>query len=67
MLFSAKTAAHSRPWWQGHCRGGGTNHCCSAFLVVFSVHCHVIFSTPANKIVDSQFVQEEQIPCAQFH
>ena len=33
----------------------------------FSVHCRVISSTPSNKIVDSQFVQEEQIACAQSH
>ena len=37
------------------------------FWSFFSVHYHVIFSTPANKIVDSRFAQEEQIPCAQFH
>ena len=33
----------------------------------FSVHYRVISSIPPNKIVDSQFIQEEQIPCAQFH
>ena len=36
-------------------------------LVVFSIHNRVIFSTLSNKIVDSQFVQEEQIPCSQLH
>ena len=36
------------------------------FWSFFSVHYRVIFSTASNKIVDSQFVQEEQIPCAQF-
>ena len=33
----------------------------------FSLHYRVIFSTPANKIVDPQFVEEEQIPFSQFH
>ena len=66
VVFLPQTAAHSRPYGQGHCCEG-TNHCCSTFLVIFSVHYCVIFSTPPNKIVDSQFVQEEQIPCAQFH
>ena len=37
------------------------------FWSFYSVHYYVIFSTTSNKIVDSQFVQEEQIPCAQFH
>ena len=59
--FSPKTAAHSR-----HCRGEETNHRCSSFLVVFFMQYRVIFSAPSNEIVDSQFVQEEQIPCAQF-
>ena len=38
----------------------------TTFLVVFSVHYRVIFSTPLNKIADSQFFQEELIPCAKF-
>ena len=67
MFFLPKTAAHSRPWGQGHCRGEGTHHHCSTFLIVFFIHYRVIFSTPSNKIVDSQFDQVEQIPCAQFH
>ena len=67
VIFCQKLLHFWRPCGQGHCRGEGTNHRCSTFLVVFSVHCRVIFSTPSNKIVDSQFVQEEQIPCAQFH
>jgi len=67
LFFLPKTAAHSRPCGQGRCRGEGTNHRYSTFLVVFPVHYRVIFSAPSNKIVDSQFVLEEQITCAQFH
>ena len=67
MFFLPKTAAHSRLCGQGHCRGEGTNQRCSTFLVFFSIQYRVIFSTPSNKIIDSQFVQEEQIPYAQFH
>jgi len=66
MFFLPKTAAHSRLCGQGHCCGEGTNHC-STFLVFFAIQYCVIFSTPSNKIVNSQFVQEEQIPYAQFH
>jgi len=67
LFFCQKTAAHSRPcgWW--YCCGEGTNHHCSTFLVIFSVCYCIIFSQPSNKTVDSQFVQEEQIVCAQFH
>ena len=51
MLFLPKTAAHSRQCGQGHCHGEGTNHCCSTFLLIFSVHYRVIFSTPAIKLL----------------
>ena len=67
VVFLPKTIAHSRLCGQGHCCGEGTNHRCSTFLVVFSVHYRLIFSAPSNKVVDSQCVQEDQIPCKQFH
>ena len=60
MLFFAKNATLSSPCEQGHCRGEGTNHRCSTFLVVFSVHYRVIFSTPSNKIVDSQLARRNK-------
>jgi len=66
-FFWPKTAAHSKSCGQGHCRGEGTKNRCSTLLVVFSLHYRIIFSTPSNRIVDLQFVQEEQIPFAQFH
>ena len=52
-FFLPKTAAHSRPCGQGHCRGEGTSHRCSIFLAVFSVQYRIIFSAPSNKNVDS--------------
>ena len=35
VVFWSKTVAHSRPCGQGHCRGEGTSHRCSTFLVFF--------------------------------